>query len=70
MSRVALEPPELPDTSTVYSRGSGGTFSDISDDYDSRYPTDINVMDQLSDRMEKMWDPTRMDRMIAGQAKS
>lgn len=71
VSRVALPPPELSDASTVCStHRSGGTFSEISDDYESRYPTDINVMDQLNERMETLWNPTNMDKMIANQAKT
>src|SRR4051812_23929863 len=71
VSRVAMSPPELSETSTVYSsRRSGGTLSEISDDCESRYPTDINVMDQLNERMETLWNPTNMDKMIAGQAKT
>lgn len=66
-----MSPPELSETSTVYSsRRSGGTLSDISDEYDGRIPTDINVMDQLNERMEKLWDPTGLDKTLAGQAKT
>lgn len=68
-----MSPPEISDTSTVYSsRRSGGTLSDISDDYESsRYPTAIDVMDELTDRMDKIWDPTKkMDKSIARQAQT
>lgn len=71
MSRVAMSPPELSDTSTVYSsRRSGGTLSDLSDDYDSRYPAGIDVMDELSERMNNVFDPIRMDKSIARQAQT
>jgi len=71
-TRVALEPPEISDTSTTYSRSrSDGTFSDISNDYESsRYPTAIDVVDELTDRMDKVWDPTKMDKSIARQAQT
>lgn len=71
VSRVALEPPELSDTSTVYSsRRSGGTLSDISDEYESRLPGGIDVMDELSERMNTVFDPMKMDRSIARQAQT
>lgn len=71
VSRVAMSPPELDETSTVYSsRRSGGTLSDISDDYESRYHSGIDVMDELSDRMNSVFDPTKMDRSIVKQAQT
>lgn len=73
VSRVAAPPPELSDTSTIYSRHSsrqsGGTYSDISDDYESSYPN-IDVMDQITDRMDKLWDPEPMDRIRDRQTKT
>lgn len=67
-----MSPPELSDTSTISgrSRKSGGTFSDISDDYESRLPGGIDVMDELSDRLNTVFDPIKMDRSIARQAQT
>ncbi|KAK5940296.1 hypothetical protein PMZ80_007716 [Knufia obscura] len=71
VSRVAMSPPEISDTSTVYSGRRSGTLSDISDDYESaRYPTAIDVMDELTDRMDKVSDYTKMDKAIARQAQT
>lgn len=66
-----MSPPEISDTSTVYSGRRSGTLSDISDDYESaRYPTAIDVMDELTDRMDKVSDYTKMDKAIARQAQT
>ena len=67
-----MSPPELSDAGTVYSRTSGGTYSDIggSDDYESRYPPGIDVMDELSERMNTVFDPLKMDKSIARQAQT
>lgn len=71
VSRVAMSPPELDEVNTIYSsRRSGGTLSDISDDYESRYPDGIDVMDELTDRMNSVFDPTKMDRSIVKQAQT
>lgn len=66
-----MSPPELDDASTVYSKGgrSGGTFSDISDDFSSRGPG-IDVMDELTDGISRIWDPTKMDRLVVKQTQS
>lgn len=71
-TRVAMSPPELSDAGTVYSRTSGGTYSDISgsDEYESRYPPGIDVMDELSERMNTVFDPLKMDKSIARQAQT
>lgn len=66
-----MSPPELDETSTIYSSGRrSGTLSDISDDYESRYHPGIDVMDELSDRMNSVFDPTKMDRVIVKQAQT
>ena len=65
-----MSPPELSDAGTVYSRTSGGTYSDISDDYDSRYKPGIDVMDELSERMNTVFDPMKMDKSIVRQAQT
>lgn len=67
-----MSPPELSDAGTVYSRTSGGTYSDISgsDEYESRYPAGIDVMDELSERMNSVFDPVKMDRSIVRQAQT
>lgn len=72
VSRVAMSPPELDETSTIYSSGRrSGTLSDISDDYESsRYHAGIDVMDELSERMNSVFDPTKMDRVIVKQAQT
>lgn len=79
LSRIAMSPPELSDTSTIYSRSTGGTFSDRSsyaESHSSRgysargYPSGIDVMDELSDRMNSAFDPIRMDRSMARQAQT
>ena len=71
LTRAAALDPELDETSTIYSSSrSGGTFSDISgDDYASSYKRGgIDVMDELSERMNTVFDPSNMDRMVARQA--
>lgn len=81
VGRVGISPPDLPDSSTVYSGSgrSGGTFSErgssyaeshSSRDYGSRYGSGIDVMDELSDRMDRAFDPITMDRSIARQAQT
>lgn len=68
-----MSPPELSDAGTIYSRTSGGTYSDISgsDDYESRYNAGgIDVMDELSERMNSVFDPMKMDRSIVRQAQT
>lgn len=78
MSRVAIEPPELDDTSTIYSgsRTSGGTFSTPSlyssgsgRDRDSRRAiAGIDIVDELTDRMNTVTNFTQMDKSLAKQA--
>jgi hypothetical protein len=80
-SRVAMSPPEYPDSSTTYSsrhsRKSGGSYSSVStssrysDDYDTPYRPDSShdIMDNLSERMNSAFDPITMDRALATQAK-
>jgi hypothetical protein len=72
MSKVALPPPELSETSTIHSGGSDNVFSEISDDYgSSRYRNAIDPMDEVTSRMDKIWDPTKkMDKSIARQAQT
>ncbi|KPI34780.1 uncharacterized protein AB675_10200 [Cyphellophora attinorum] len=80
VSRVAISPPEYSDySSTGSSRHSAGSYSArsrssyassdySSPDYDSGYrhdPRDID--DMLSDRMNKAFDPIKMDRALARQ---
>ena len=76
VSRVAMSPPEASDSSTYDSR-SGRSYSARSrdcrsDDYDS-YGSGrdgVDVADMLSERMERAFDPIRMDRSLAKQAQS
>lgn len=84
VSRVAMSPPELSDTSTIFSgsRRSGGTFSTRSsnyeyapshngNDHESTYShSGVDVMDMLSERMNNVFDPMRMDKSLAKQAQT
>ena len=80
-SRVA-DSPELSDTSTSYSsRGvSAGSYSVRSGsshggshsggDYESYRRPGIDVVDELTERMNSAFDPIRMDRSLAKQAQT
>ncbi|EHY53704.1 hypothetical protein HRR83_003918 [Exophiala dermatitidis] len=84
VSKVAVSPPELPDTSTSYggSRTSAGSYSARSSncdyapslssgDYESyNAPPGVDVVDMLSERMNSAFDPIRMDRSLAKQAQT
>jgi len=82
VSRVAMSPPELSDTSTSYSgsRPSGGSYSarssnyapsHSSGDYDSYGSNSgIDVVDELSSRMDRVFDPMKMDRSLAQQVQT
>jgi biogenesis of lysosome-related organelles complex 1 subunit KXD1 len=77
-----MSPPELSDASTTYSgsRHSGGTYSarsssyapsHISRDYDDCNSTSgIDLVDMLSERMDRAFDPIKMDRSLARQAQT
>ena len=81
VSRVAMSPPEMSDTSTSYSgRTSGGSYSarssnyapsHSSGEYDSYHShSGVDVVDMLSDKMNSAFDPIRMDRSLADQAQT
>jgi biogenesis of lysosome-related organelles complex 1 subunit KXD1 len=82
VSRVAMSPPELSDSSTNYSgsRHSGGSYSarsssyapsQSSRDYDDYNATSgVDVVDMLSERMNGAFDTMKMDRSLARQAQT
>ncbi len=80
VSRVALSPPELSDSSTYGgSRSSGRSYSARSSDYAASQSSDdysynshsgVDVVDMLSDRMNSAFDPIRMDKSLARQAQT
>jgi biogenesis of lysosome-related organelles complex 1 subunit KXD1 len=72
VSRVALSPPEMSDSSTYSgSRSSGRSYSALSNDYDSySSASGVDVVDMLSDRMNTAFDPIRMDQSLARQAQT
>ncbi|EXJ57478.1 hypothetical protein A1O7_07826 [Cladophialophora yegresii CBS 114405] len=82
ISRVA-DAPDFSDSSTSYSSSgrSGGSFSVRSGssyagshsgtDYESHYSRPgIDVVDELSERMNSAFDPIRMDKSLAKQAQT
>jgi hypothetical protein len=82
ISRVA-DAPEFSDSSTTYSSSgrSGGSFSVRSGssyagshsgtDYDSHYSrSGIDVVEELSERMNSAFDPLRLDKSLAKQAQT
>jgi biogenesis of lysosome-related organelles complex 1 subunit KXD1 len=79
LSRVALSPPEMSDSSTYSeSRSSGRSYSarssdyagSQSSDYDSYSHSGVDVVDMLSERMNSAFDPIRMDKSLARQAQT
>lgn len=79
LSRVALSPPEMSDSSTYSeSRSSGRSYSarssdyagSQSSDYDSYSNSGVDVVDMLSERMNSAFDPIRMDKSLARQAQT
>lgn len=77
VTRVAVSPPELSDSSTTAgSRTSGfsGTSSSyagsVGGDYESSSASGVDVVDMLNDRMNDAFDPTPLDRGLAMQAQA
>ena len=72
LSRVALSPPEMSDSSTYSaSRSSGRSYSARSSDYDSyNSASGVDVVEMLSERMNTAFDPIRMDQSLARQAQT
>lgn len=78
VTRVAIDPPELDDSSTIYSGTRASDFSTPSlyssrsgRDYNSRADVaGVDVMDELAERMSTVFDPIRMDRSLAKQAQT
>lgn len=81
VSRVAVSPPDLSDASTVsggrtsaasYSVNSDSYAGSVSGDYETSSGGSYNgvdVVDMLSDRMNSAFDPIRLDKNLAKQAK-
>ncbi|KAL9107504.1 MAG: hypothetical protein Q9227_007606 [Pyrenula ochraceoflavens] len=83
VSRVAVSPPDLSDASTVsgsrgasreapssYSANSSSYAPSFSNDYESCSAGGVDVVDMLSDRMNSAFEPMRLDRSLATQAKT
>ena len=79
VSRVALSPPEMSDSSTYSGRSSGRSYSALSSDYAASQSSDydsynshsgVDVVDMLSERMNSAFDPIRMDKSLARQAQT
>jgi hypothetical protein len=79
VSRVAMSPPELSDSSTTYSsrhssrtsRSSSYAPSQSSRDYEDYNSTSgVDVVDMLSERMNDAFDTMKMDRSLARQAQT
>ena len=79
VSRVALSPPEMSDSSTYsdghsssrsYSVRSGDYAGSQSSDHDSYSHSGVDVVDMLSERMNSAFDPIRMDKSLARQAQT
>ncbi len=81
VSRIAMSPPEMSDSSTTYSgsRSSGQSYSarssscaaSQSSDYESyNSASGVDVVDMLSERMNSAFEPIRMDKSLAKQAQT
>lgn len=80
VSRVALSPPELSDSSTYSgSRSSGRSYSAHSSEYAASQSGDydsynshpgVDVVDMLSDRMNSAFSPIKMDQSLVRQAQT
>ena len=80
-SRVALSPAEMSDSSLYSSRGSRhspGSYSVSSyagsassnDEYSMQSTSEVDVVDMLSERMNRAFDPIKMDTSLARQAQT
>lgn len=81
VSRVAVSPPDVSDASTVtggrtstasYSVNSDSYAGSVSGDYETSSGGSYNgvdVVDMLSERMNSAFDPIRLDKNLAKQAK-
>jgi len=80
VSRIAMSPPEMSDSSTTYSgsRSSGQSYSARSSNYAASQSSDegynsasgVDVVDMLSERMNSAFEPIRMDKSLAKQAQT
>lgn len=79
VSRVALSPPEMSDSSTYSGRSSGRSYSALSSDYAASQSSEydsynshsgVDVVDMLAERMNSAFDPTRMDKSLVRQAQT
>jgi hypothetical protein len=79
VSRVAVSPPEISDSSTTsgsrtsgYSLGPSSYAGSFSGDYESSTASysGVDVVDMLSDRMNNAFDPTPLDKGLAKQAQA
>jgi hypothetical protein len=75
VSRVALSPPEMSDSSTYSGRSSGRSYSALSSDYAASQSSDydnsgVDIVDMLSERMNTAFDPIRMDKSLVRQAQT
>ena len=73
-SRVAMSPPEVSDYSSSrsgpsYSARSSTYAGSSSGDYDGQYSS-VDAFDNLSERMNRAFDPITMDRGLARQAQA
>ncbi|RMZ87346.1 hypothetical protein DV736_g5427, partial [Chaetothyriales sp. CBS 134916] len=77
VSRVALSPPDYSDTASSSGRHSGRSYSahsstyalsHASDEYYSHRDAGVDVVDMLSERMDRAFNPIRMDKSLARQA--
>ena len=74
---AAASPPEFSDASTTsgsrasYSANSSSYAGSVSNDYEtSSGYGGVDVVDMLSERMERAFEPMRMDRSLATQAQT
>ncbi|KAL2008335.1 hypothetical protein VTN00DRAFT_8317 [Thermoascus crustaceus] len=78
VTRVAVSPPEVSDSSTTagsrtsgFSAGSSSYAGSASGDYDSTLSySGVDVVDMLNDRMNNAFDPTPLDKGLAMQAQA
>jgi len=81
VSRIAMSPPEMSDSSTTYSgsRSSGQSYSARSSNYAASQSSDydsynsasgVDVVDMLSERMNSAFEPIRMDKALAKQSQT
>lgn len=77
VTRVAVSPPDLSDSSTTagsrtsgYSGTSSSYAGSVSGDYESSCVSGVDVVDMLNDRVNNAFDPTPLDRGLVMQAQA